>query len=242
MRKGSLRDFFVRFGYAGNEVREMAIGKNIKKLRTARGLTQDQLAEKLYVTRQTISNWERGTSRPDLDQLEAIAGALGADVTSLLYGDRPPVPPPGGKRIALAVLLLAAGAAMWLLGAYRVGPFVHDYVGSTYQYRWYPVYRFGYQGITAFLLGSGLLAALALRWDLSLGRRGRTAAWIVALSGIGFLLFTTVSSCSLTGQGEVGRVGNLLLLYLIRTEVRLPVSFLTGAALFLALNPARKRT
>lgn len=40
----------------------MTIGKNIKKLRTARGLTQDQLAEQLYVTRQTISNWERGVS------------------------------------------------------------------------------------------------------------------------------------------------------------------------------------
>ena len=40
----------------------MTIGKNIKKLRTAGGLTQDQLAEQLYVTRQTISNWERGVS------------------------------------------------------------------------------------------------------------------------------------------------------------------------------------
>ena len=49
----------------------MTIGTNIKKLRTTAGLTQDQLAERLYVTRQTVSNWERGISRPDLDQLEA---------------------------------------------------------------------------------------------------------------------------------------------------------------------------
>ena len=40
----------------------MTIGTNIKKLRTSQGLTQDQLAEKLYVTRQTVSNWERGVS------------------------------------------------------------------------------------------------------------------------------------------------------------------------------------
>ena len=40
----------------------MTIGGTIKKLRTGQGLTQDQLAEKLYVTRQTVSNWERGVS------------------------------------------------------------------------------------------------------------------------------------------------------------------------------------
>ena len=93
----------------------MTIGKTIKKLRTARGLTQDQLAEQLYVTRQTISNWERGTSRPDLDQLEAIAGALGVDTTTLLYGERPPVPRPSGKRAVLAVLLLAVLAVAPLI-------------------------------------------------------------------------------------------------------------------------------
>ena len=51
----------------------MTIGGNLKKLRVAQGLTQDQLAEKLHVTRQAVSNWERNVSHPDLDQLEAIA-------------------------------------------------------------------------------------------------------------------------------------------------------------------------
>lgn len=55
----------------------MTIGGNLKKLRVAQGLTQDQLAEKLHVTRQAVSNWERNVSHPDLDQLEAIAAAWG---------------------------------------------------------------------------------------------------------------------------------------------------------------------
>ena len=38
----------------------MTIGGTIKKLRTGQRLTQDQLAERLFVTRQTVSNWERG--------------------------------------------------------------------------------------------------------------------------------------------------------------------------------------
>ncbi len=54
--------FFVLSGILKCEVRAMTIGTNIKKLRTSQGLTQDQLAEKLYVTRQTVSNWERGGS------------------------------------------------------------------------------------------------------------------------------------------------------------------------------------
>ena len=217
----------------------MTIGRNLKKLRISAGLTQDQLGECLYVTRQTVSNWERGTSRPDLDQLESIAGALGVDVTTLLYGEQPPASPPGVKRVAPAVLLPAAGAALWLLGTYRVGPFVHDYVGCTYQYRWYLVYRFGYQGFAALLLGSGLLALLGLRWDLSLGKRGRTAVRLATLAGLGFLLFTTAASLAL---GHLpGWMDTLLFVWLPRAEIRLPISFLTGAALFLAANPPSGR-
>lgn len=50
----------------------MTIGNNIKKLRTAQGLTQDQLAERLFVTRQTISSWERSASYPSLEQLRPL--------------------------------------------------------------------------------------------------------------------------------------------------------------------------
>lgn len=71
----------------------MTIGNNIKKLRTAQGLTQDQLAECLFVTRQTISSWERSASHPSLEQLEAIAAALGEDVMTLLYGPKPKYQP-----------------------------------------------------------------------------------------------------------------------------------------------------
>lgn len=63
-----------------------AVGRHIKQLRTARGMTQEALAQKLYVTRQTVSAWETGRSQPDLDALEQIAAALGAEVTEVIYG------------------------------------------------------------------------------------------------------------------------------------------------------------
>ena len=66
------------------------IGKNIRQLRTAKNMTQDELAEALFVTRQTVSNYETGRSRPDVEMLLRIAEVLEADANTVLYG--PPVP------------------------------------------------------------------------------------------------------------------------------------------------------
>lgn len=60
------------------------IGKNIRTLRIRKKLSQDQLAEVLHVTRQTVSNYETGRSRPDVEMLAALAQALDADVKELL--------------------------------------------------------------------------------------------------------------------------------------------------------------
>ena len=62
------------------------IGKNIRGLRTAKGITQDALAEKLFVTRQTVSNYENGKSRPDIDMIAQISEVLECDVYEIIYG------------------------------------------------------------------------------------------------------------------------------------------------------------
>lgn len=63
-----------------------SIGKNIKQFRTAKGISQEDLASDLFVTRQTISNYETGRSFPDVDMLQKIAIALDVDLLWLLYG------------------------------------------------------------------------------------------------------------------------------------------------------------
>ena len=63
------------------------IGKNIKRARIDRKMTQDVLAEKIHTTRQTVSNYENGKSKPDIDMLLAVADALNIDVTGLIYGN-----------------------------------------------------------------------------------------------------------------------------------------------------------
>ncbi len=62
------------------------VGKNIKKRRVEKGMTQDQLAEKLNVTRQAVSNWETGKTQPSIEMLTAIATHFDTSVEALIYG------------------------------------------------------------------------------------------------------------------------------------------------------------
>ncbi len=62
------------------------IANNIRDLRKEKGLSQEQMAELLHVTRQTVSAWERGVAQPGLDTLGEIAKALEIEPEQLLYG------------------------------------------------------------------------------------------------------------------------------------------------------------
>lgn len=62
------------------------VGKNIKKLRKEKNITQDQLAEQLHVTRQAVSNWEIGKTQPDIETLSTMAEYFEVTVEELIYG------------------------------------------------------------------------------------------------------------------------------------------------------------
>ena len=62
------------------------IAVNIKNLRREKGLSQEQFAQALHVTRQTVSAWERGVSQPGLDTLGEMARVLEVEPERLLYG------------------------------------------------------------------------------------------------------------------------------------------------------------
>lgn len=56
----------------------------LKKLRTEKGISQQALAEKMYVTRSTVARWESGSRLPDAVMISRISEVLGADVNMLL--------------------------------------------------------------------------------------------------------------------------------------------------------------
>ena len=65
----------------------MELGKNINTLRKEKGLSQEKLAEKVNVTRQTISNWELGETSPNPEQLILLSGALDKSIDELIGND-----------------------------------------------------------------------------------------------------------------------------------------------------------
>ena len=98
------------------------IGKNIRDIRISKNMTQDQLAEILFVTRQTVSNYENGRSRPDIDMVLKIAEALKTDVNSILYG----VPVPESKRAAYKQLWIALGIFVGTVIVYMLTCMVYE--------------------------------------------------------------------------------------------------------------------
>ncbi len=65
----------------------MTFGEIIKKLRTDKGLTQDELAEKIYVTRTAISKWESDRGFPNIESLKAISKYFSVSLDELLSGE-----------------------------------------------------------------------------------------------------------------------------------------------------------
>lgn len=74
----------VVFGYNMDQIKT---GRIIRQLRTQRGLTQKQLAERINVSDKAVSKWECGKGCPDVSLLTALADAFGTDVQVLLTGE-----------------------------------------------------------------------------------------------------------------------------------------------------------
>ena len=220
----------------------MTIGSNIKKLRTGQGLTQDQLAERLYVTRQTVSNWERGASQPDLEQLEAIAAALGVEVMELLYGPKPKAGP-SRKRLLAGGLCLAAAVVMWAAGKFWLLPAIQAWVQRSYQMGQVYFYELVYEGTMVFLLVLGALLLAGAIWNLELRKTGRgvclalgIVSGLVWLSSWGFVLAMVFT--------EWHAPFHRFFVYLVNFQYEAWGSVVEGIAiffLFLALNRPKKK-
>lgn len=63
-------------------------GNLIKEIRTEKGITQKELAEKLCVSVAAVSKWENGRGFPDISLLEPLSAELGISITELINGSR----------------------------------------------------------------------------------------------------------------------------------------------------------
>lgn len=67
---------------------QMKIGLFLKELRNEKGLTQEQLAEKLNVSNRSVSRWETGSTLPDISLMIELADYYEVDIKELLEGER----------------------------------------------------------------------------------------------------------------------------------------------------------
>ncbi len=221
------------------------IGKNIRDLRTRRNWSQDELAERLFVTRQTVSNYENGRTRPDVEQILRIAEVFGTDANAVLYGP----PAPEGRRSARLRAAVGGGLvlALWAVYFWLLLPLAKN----TQSLRYDPSY--------AMLLGCAVkpLLLLLTGWVLSQllllfvtvrlpqkpwVRRVRRALFAVSLYAI---LIPAAIYCLVRFGGSLPITGYWRLLYtLLLLNIKVPFLYsLLGAALgLLALPPEHGNT
>lgn len=197
------------------------IGANIRRARTRRHLTQDDLAQTVHTTRQTISNYETGRSRPDVETLQRLADALGVELTELLDGE----PSPDARRAALRRLCITGAVALMLAGLWA---YLHTVCLRQYQ-------RGDMAPLAAILVAEPLLLC-ALAWTLLQALRmvtrlqpRRGAPWVRPLVRVLFSLCLAilVASVILPAAGVM-----LPRLYSARSTTA-ALFFLLGALLWL---------
>ena len=231
------------------------IGKNIRSLRVKRNMSQDQLAEALHVTRQTVSNYETGRSRPDVEMLTALADALGADVKEVLYGPMDTDRTAQLRRLAMgAVVSGVVLALVWWGGRWTGELFERTYLAAP-AWLWEQVPR-----PLAFLplgwtVSQGTLALLNTRspdrpWVVWT-RRGILAilaVWLLAMMPMIVLFIRgTLELLALRNAGSGYSFSqeipiNPIMLFTTRHPGLLPpLGFLAGVLLGLLGFPARRK-
>lgn len=110
----------------------MTLAEKILSLRTRRGLSQDELAERLGVSRQSVSKWETAQSTPDLDKILRLADLFGVSVDELVRDEaQPHSPEPPQPQVVymererkeelspvqkLGIVMEVSGAALAIIG------------------------------------------------------------------------------------------------------------------------------
>lgn len=151
---------------------------NLKRLRKLRNLKQEDLAERLSVTRQTVSGWETGRRQPDLDTLKALAEALDADIYELIYGEKPGEYPKFQRKYVARCWVFGVTVVLALLFWIFLMPILRLITSNTYDMRYSSV-AYIVPVLSWFSAGALLPNGLALVYQTELGKRWRKLCVII---------------------------------------------------------------
>ena len=160
------------------------LGENLRKYRKQKGLTQDELAEKLYVTRQAVSNWENGKNQPDLEMIGEMAKVLEIEAAELLDSKHQEYPRFQKKAVVWAAVLGILTAFLIIDDLY-VLPKQLELKGTTYNAWPYMINGFAALPLLRVAAGMFVPAVLSLWYKIQPQGRIKTILWI---SGIVLLI------------------------------------------------------
>ncbi len=157
------------------------VGKNIKRLRLSQGMTQDAFAEKMFVTRQTISNWETGKTQPDLETLSVISDLFQVEPTELIYGIKKSYKRFQKKYIITAAISLCVVIASIIL-EFTLYPQLIDMMRMYFRGAFeIALYTLIVRPLGFFALGVFIVSAFSLWVDTRLEKRARIITLIIGI-------------------------------------------------------------
>ncbi|QHI72623.1 helix-turn-helix domain-containing protein [Aminipila terrae] len=181
------------------------VGKNIKKLRKERGISQETLAGKLYVTRQAVSQWERGHTQPDLKTLDEIANFFQVNILTVIYGEKEKATtiPPHRRKYKKGLILFGILSLTMILLVMILKPSIeymyYRFMAITFV-RMYMAFSQPLLYLFIALFASNLIS---LGWDLYINRKAvRCAVFAISITFLCFysVIFLLMTSGFISGS------------------------------------------
>ncbi len=214
-------------------------GEKIKQLREEQGMTQQTMAEQLYVTRQAVSRWECGARYPDLLTAKKIGQILNVSVDELLSGEelkvnveREPVLAQPVENILQTILYTIAAIAYLLMCIFSLYSYVYPNKGLAHT----PAGQITFLGISTtcgyainlIAVSAGLI--MSMRNKLTARVTGCIMCLPYVLSAIHFVL--TYINMRIKNNGQIDIMG-------LFTDFVLPLTFAICVLLFFELEEKR---
>lgn len=177
--------------------------RNLKQARLNAKLTQGQLAEKLHVTRQSVSGWELGRTEPDFETAERLAEVFGTNVSSLLGEDEKPPYPRFQKQFVIGFAVCAG----LLLLAFTLELRLFAYWRRLALLEYAALWKLSVPPLLWYLAGLGAVCFFAWWMPVRCGKRAHAALFLTALLlGLPVLVLMTQFLAVALGDFTDGRV------------------------------------
>ena len=172
-----------------------SVGKNLKNIRKKNNITQDELAEKLSVTRQAVSNWENGKTEPDIETLTNISQIFDISIDELVDGIPKGIKELRGKKSHLYIGI--GFTVFYVISSLLMIIFekpLHDYVNSTYDVFYSAFSVLVWKPLTVVSAGIGISALISYISGLYMENKNLRIVFlifglVVSVCTSGFMIF-----------------------------------------------------